>query len=706
LSRFAVDRRTLMVGGGAAAGLVIAFAVWPRSQGSALLAPEGGAAFDHYLTVAPDGRVTVAIPQVETGQGAWTALAQIAADELGADWSRVAVTPAPASPVYDNALLAANVSGADEGRLQITAGSTSVRAFEAPLRHAGAVARTMLCAAAADRWNVAAAECDTRDGFVVHEGKRLPFGPLAAAAAGMSPPERPVLRVPGSGALSGKALERIDLPPKTDGTFRLAADVRLPGMLFASVRLAPRGGRLSGHRPVRGARLVAEEGWLAALASSWWAAEQALVAAAPRFTAPVGRDSDEVERALRGALLHGTANTLFERGDVAAAAADTRPLAAVYEAEPAAHQTLEPVAATARFADGRLEVWAGTAAPDPARRAAAEAGRVSVAQTTLYPLPVGDQSGRAVEHDAVPIAVTLARRAGRPVQLILSREQGLRHDRPRAPMLARMSAVATPAGTLNAWTARVAGIDALGSTVARLAGGKSASGFAGLVPGYGIPSVRVEQVVPDLPFDFGYLRGGSEALAAFATESFIDELARAMGAEPLAFRIAKLGSNLRLARALNTAAALAGWDGGGPGSSMGIAGVEAFGSFIGLVASANLGPEGRIAVTRLVAAVDCGRLINPALVRQQIEGGLIAGLAQASAARSKLRFGQVVAGPPRLPRMAGTPRIDVELLPSTAASGGVSGLGAVALAPALANALAAATGRRLRKLPLDPMGAA
>lgn len=701
----AIDRRSVLIGGGAAAGLVVAFALWPREYGSGLVAPDHGGVFDHYLTVAPDGRVTVAVPQAETGQGAWTALPQIVADELGADWTMVAVIPAPSAKVYGNRLIEAEAPGAAQGLLRVTAGSTSVRAYEAPLRHAGAIARTMLCAAAAAQWRVAAAECDTDNGFVVHEGKRLPFGALAAAASGIGAPDRPVLRVPGAGKVVGKSLPRLDLPPKTDGSFRFAGDVRLPGMVFAALRLAPRGGGVASHQPVKGAQIIAEPGWIAAIARTGWEAERALEASAPRFTGPEGADDRAVDRALHRAWRDGPVTTVVARGDYQKAVAGSRPLAAVYSAASAPHLTLELPSVAARLSGDRLEVWAGALAPEAARIVAAEAGRAALDQTTLYPMPLGDQSGGAIDSDLLRIAAALTRRLGKPVQVSLSREQARRNDRPRPPMLARMTALPNGAGGISAWGARVAGSDGLAAALARLTGKAPRNALAGFDPPYGFPAVAIDLARTALPIEVGAMRGGGETFGAFATESFVDELARAMGVEPLAFRIAMLGGNLRMARALTTAAALAGWDGGGPGSNMGLAGIAAFGSYIAVVATASVGPGGAIAVSRIVAAVDCGRVVNPALVRQQIEGGLIAGLAQATAAAPTIRYGQIVATTPKMPRLADVPKIEVELLANGAPSGGVSGLGFAVIAPAVANALAAGSGRRLRKLPLDPMGA-
>ena len=711
-----LDRRTLLIGGGAGLGLVVALAAWPRRIGGRLTGRPEDRALDHFVKVGTDGRVTVAVPQVETGQGVWTALPQIVADELGAAWEQMAVEPAPSSPLYANPLAGGWLDGAgpwrsyrsrQQGALRITAGSTSIRAFDDPLRRSAAAARELLCAAAVERWGVAVAECDTEGGFVVHEGKRLGFGALADAAAGLTPPDEPRLRPPGSGKLGGRPLPRLDLPGKSDGSARLAADVRLPGMLFASIRMGPDGGRLAGYE-LGSKGLITGDHWLAAVAPTWWAAEQMLQRAAPRFNGASEADSAAIGRVLSEAFARGGAQTVFARGDFAEATAGRRPLAATYSVAPGLHQGLEMLTATARLGGGRLEVWAPTQAPELARRTAAEAVGVGLAEVTLYPMPVGGGDGRALEADAVAIAAVLAQRTGKPVQLVFPAGQTRRHDRPRPPAMARMLALPTPAGGIAAWKARIASAGGLSGSLARTLGstdGLNANEWSGAVPPYAIADVAIEAVDAAVPIPTGYMRGGAEALAAFFTESFVDEMARIAGIEPLAYRMALLGGQPRLARALSSAATLGGWDGGRRGSSMGLACLSAFGSHIGLLASATIGADQRIQVDRLVAAVDCGRVVNSGLVRQQIEGGLLAGLWQATAPAPEFRYGLAVETPLRLPALAKTPEIVVELLPSTESAGGVSGLGFAAIAPAVGNAIAAATGRRLRALPFDAMAA-
>ena len=707
-----LGRRQLLIGGGVGVGLIIAFAAWPRRIGSGLAARNGKEAIlGAFIKIAENGRVTVAVPQAETGQGTWTGLAQIVADELGASWEQMAVEPAPSSPLYANRLV--DVPGLKpwtvretRARLRITAGSTSIRAFEEPLRAAAAAARALLIAAAARQWNVPPAECDTEAGAVTHEGKSLPFAKLAADAADRDPAD---VAPRGPQKLAGQELPRLDLPAKTDGSLRFAADVRLPGMVFASLRMAPPAGRLTGFsepaaRRITGVRdIVVTDAWLAVVADTWDAAERALIAADPRFTGPSDADSRHLDAAMNAALDGDDGDTLFQRGDYARAVAGTRPLTATYRIAPAQHLGLEPLSATARFTGDRLEVWAPTQAPEFARAAAATAAGTSLGAITLYPMPVGSASGRALEADAVPIAVTLAKRTGRPVQLTIPHSVATNHQPLRPPVLARLAALPAPGGGLVAWSARIVTAPGLEGALATLTGtALPAPDLAAAIIPYGVPTIRIDRVPVTLPIRTGYLRGGFEGMASFLTESFIDELARAQGAEPLSFRIGLLGGNVRLAKALMAASTIGGWD-GGSGGSKGLACASAFGSHIGLLAEAHVGPDQRVIVDRLVAAVDCGRAINPALVRQQIEGGLLAALDTATALAPQIVAGMPRARPRRalgLVTLATAPKIEVELIPSREAPGGVSGLASTVLAGAVANALASA-GRRLRTLPFN-----
>jgi isoquinoline 1-oxidoreductase beta subunit len=699
-----IDRRSLLIGGGAGVGLIVGYALWPRHLKSGLAVARGEQAFGSFIKIAREGKVTVAVPQVETGQGIWTGLAQIVADELGAAWEMMAVEPAPLTKAYVNPL--AKEEGWPEG-IRITAGSTSIRAWEQPLRDAATTARAMLVGAAADRWNVHPATCDTADGFVINGVRTFTFGELAEEAADRSPPSNAPLRKTAKARLIGQPLQRLDGPAKADGSWRFAGDVRLAEMLFASVRMAPPGGRLTGFSReeigrVRGVRHVsANDEWLAVVADNWWAAERALKAADPKFSGV--RTAADLRPLFDHAMTTVAVKEWFRVGNYEAAIRGSRPLAATYYVAPSQHLGLEPMSATARVSGSAVELWVPSQAPGFGRTSA-----------TLYPLAAGEPAGRALEPDAAPIAIELAKAVGRPVQVVLSQSSSHNHDRVAAGALARMTALPGAGGITAAWAMRVATADGLGSALARLSGkdaadelGKTALNRA--VPPYSIPNVLIESVPVTLPFTAGYMRGSPQREFVFFTESFIDELARAAGMEPLSFRMSILGGNGRLARCLQAATRLSAWDGGGPGSTMGLAGASAFGSHIGLVANASIGDDQRVKVHRLVAAVDCGSVVNSGLVQQQIEAGLIWALGQAIVPSPEW-----IAGMPRarafretqLPRLGDTPEIMIQIIPSTDAPGGISGLGTLPLAPAVANAIHAGSGKRMRSLPFDPMAAA
>jgi isoquinoline 1-oxidoreductase beta subunit len=723
-----IDRRTLLIGGGAGVGLVVAYLAWPSRLSSDLSTRKREEAFGNFIKIARDGRITVAVPQTETGQGIWTGLPQIVADELGAAWDDIAVEPAPLTVGYPNNLASEEgwLDGfgwlrsyrvQEDGRMRITAGSTSVRSFERPLREAAALARTMLVGAAADRWNIEPRDCETADSFVMNRGRSFTFGELAEEAADRSPPGKPQLRQGIQGRLIGKPLPRLDGPAKADGSWRFAADVRLPEMLFASVRVAPPGGELTAFSTeaiatVHGVRHVtARDGWIAVVADTWWSAECGVKAADPKFSGTVS--PAELLGSFEDALAHGSDRRKFRRGDYGGTVSGSRPLAATYFVAPSQHAGLEPLTATARFDGRHLEIWAPTQAPGLARASAAAAANISASDVTLYPMPSGEPAGRALESDAIVFAVKIAKQLKRPVQATLSQSASQNQDLLSGGALARMTALPGQSGITAAWKMEFAAAGGMTAAIQRMLKVDDKrrlirAAINGLPP-YGIPNVTIEAVQASLPLRTGYMRGSPQREFAFCTESFVDELARAAGMEPLAFRMSMLGQNGRLARCLQGAARLAQWDGGGAGSAMGLAGCSAFGSHIGLVASASIGSDRRLKVNRLVAAVDCGRLINAGLVRQQIEAGLIWALAQATVPSPDW-----VAGMPRarpigamgLPRLVDTPQILVEVIPSSDPPGGISGLGTTVLAPALANALHSATGKRLRSLPFDLMSAA
>ncbi|HEX8571878.1 MAG TPA: molybdopterin cofactor-binding domain-containing protein [Allosphingosinicella sp.] len=729
--RTGIHRRDLLVGGGAGAGLILAWALWPRAYRPNLRSGEGEHVFNAYLRIANDGRVVVALPQAELGQGSWTGLAQIVADELGADWRTVGVEPAPLGAAYANRLLA---EGPDDGSLAggfqrwragrfeggeaaiLTAGSTSIRAFEKPLREAGAGARALLMKAAARRWGVEWEILDTAAGFVADGGRRLSFAELAEAASSEELPSHLPIRAGIDNRLTGQPMPRLDLPSKVDGSAPFAGDVRLPDMAYASVRAGPtEDSRLARWDKAAGLAVPGvfgafdAPGWVACVATNWWAADRGVQALAPAWDVPSPPVTNAgIDAALNGALERDDGRRVYSRGDLADAFEGGHVLRGHYRAGPAAGAPMETLTATARLAGGALEIWAPTQAPGLARAAAARVTGLGEGEVTLYPTLAGGGYGRKLETRAIEQAAMLAVRTKRPVQLVWSRIEETVQDGFRAPARAQLLARLDEGGIILGWQARIAAPDTGAELADRLRGGATAMAAigdpaAGAVPPYAIPAVAIDYLPAETGLRVGGWRSGAHSYTAFFTESFMDELARLSGVEPLSFRMQMLGDNPRLARCLTTAATLGGWDGGPPGSGMGIACHSAFGSHIATLVEIDVTAEQRIRVLRAICAVDCGRIVNPDIVRQQVEGGLVFGIAAATAspigfeagrpdARGFAHFG--------FPTLALSPDITVELLDSEEEPGGATELGVPTAAPAIANALHALTGRRLRSLPL------
>lgn len=727
-----MNRRQLLIGGGVGVGLVVAWGLWPRSYAPNLVVNPGEHAFGAWLKIGTDGHITVAVPQAECGQGSWTALPQIVADELGADWRTVGVEPAPASPLYANPLglqdLLEGALGRVPERLRVewvrregvtlTAASSSVRMFEEPCRAAGAAARALLQQAAAARWGLDWQQTRAEAGFVVYGPRRLRFAELAAEAAERRAPDPLPVGQGGAGRLIGQSVPRIDAPSKVDGSANFAGDVRLPDMVHAAMRAGPPGAvlvsadRAAADRVPGVMTVVTTDGWVAAVAITGWAAERGLDALAPRFeTRSVASDAS-VDAALATALA-GEGERVVTAGSPGKAPGPE--ITATYTAAPAVHADIETPSAAAHYRDGRLELWLPTQAPAAAQAAAADAAGLSADEVVLHPMLVGGQSGAALDSTAAGQAALLAVQLRRPVSLVWSRGEALRHQPPRPPVRARIAARLSGTGAVLDWRAAIAA-PATGRALARQVapgaltdaalalGGPDGYAVAGAAPPYRIPAVAVDHHPADIGVATGHLRGGAHGYTCFFTESFVDEVARAGGNEPLSFRIGMLGHEPRLARCLSTAAALGGWEGGVAGSGQGIAAHAFRGSYVAVLAEVHVeGP--RILVDRLVAAIDCGRVVNPDLVRQQIEGGLIFGLAHALGGATGYANGLPDApgfGALNLPRLADVPDLTVELIASDEAPGGASELGVPAVAPAVANALFASNGYRCRQLPLKP----
>jgi isoquinoline 1-oxidoreductase beta subunit len=721
-----LSRRKLLVAGGAGVGLVLAWGLWPRHYEPNLATAPGETVLNAFLKIGTDGRVIVVVPQAEMGQGIWTALGQALADELGADWRQIAIEPAPINPLYANTLLAQE--NADEhlphflagigdwaarevatrSALMVTAGSTSIRAFELRFREAGAMARALLCMAAGARINADWRACDTDNGFVVRGPDRFRFGELAAEAAKYRPPAQAPLRDPGDGGIAGESIARIDIPAKIDGSARYAADVRLPGMVFAAIRHGPLGTTRIAIADKKAAEkvpgvvgIVENPAWVAALATNWWAADKALDTIGLRFETVGDLPSRvSVAQALDRALKSG-GKRLVAVGDADKALSSGATLEARYEVPLAAHATIEPLCATARVADGRIELWLPTQAPGIARAAISAATGYRAGLITIYPMPVGGGFGRKIEVEAAVEAATLAIKAGKPVQLMWSRAEENQRARHRPPAKAHLAAKLDK-GTISAWRATIAVPSTTGNLTKRLIGhggdGAERAAIDGATPPYALGALAIAHAPADIGFETGLWRAAAHSYTCFFTESFVDELAAKAGADPLAFRMSQLGAAPRLARCLARVAAIGGW---GERRGQGLACHSAFGSHIAVMAEIAI-DKGNARVARLLAVVDCGRLINPDIARQQVESALIWGMAASFGDAVHYSRGIVderTIADLRLPTLADTPVLAIEFISSRETPGGLAELGVPAVAPAIANALAAATGRRYRTLP-------
>jgi isoquinoline 1-oxidoreductase beta subunit len=739
--------------------LLVGWSLLPRRYALPLEPAVGETAYNAWIKIARDGVVSVAVPQCEMGQGITTLIPQIVAVELGADWRQIAVEPAAISPAYANPVIAARWAGVRSGwfaalgdepdgvlarrfaeghALMVTADGTSMAAYEAPVRAAAAAVRSLLAQAAAERWNVGWEECEAKDGFIVHGKQRLRFAELATEAAAFDPPDPPVLRPeparerPGEAAAGPiTAFPRLDAPSKVDGSFAFAGDIRLPGLVYAAIAHGPIGdSTLQGFDPkatrgITGLVGVVKTGrWLAAVASDWWAADRALQAMRPRWhVEPGAADSGQIAAALDKALRGGEAERLVETGDPDTVIGRPASLVARYEVAPALHATIETSTATARFSDGRLELWMASQAPEQARDAVAKALGLTKRDVVLFPLAAGGSFDRRLEHEVGVEAASIARSVSRPVQLIYSRQQEALRGWPRAPAAAVPAAKLVAGGEISAWRARIAVPATNREFAARLfdhatplealavsAGAADPLATEGAAPPYTIPHIAVDRVPVDLALPTARLRGNAHGYTAFFTESFVDELAHHARREPLSYRIEMLATDVRLAACLTAVARLGQWGGGIEQSGQGlachrmddIAAPGSGGGRIAVIATARRDERG-VRVDKIAAVADIGRIVNLDIARQQIEGGLIFGLGLAMGAAGG--YAQGVPLTTRLaalglPYLGDTPEIRVDFIDSEAPPFDPGELGTAVVAPAIANALFSATGVRFRRLPL------
>lgn len=748
-----VTRRGILIGSVAGGGLAVGYLLRPRSFPLPLEPGLDEIAFDAWIKIAEDGVITVSVPQIEMGQGITTLLPQIVAHELGADWRQIAVEPAPPNANYANQPLAArwaelwmpmlpSLAGegspitrrwAQDNRFTATADGMSLAAYELPAREAAATVRAMLSKAAAARWDVSWEQCTASNGFIIFEKQRASFAALAEEAAAFNPPDPPPLR-PSPARESPKDFPlgmrprypRLDLPSKVDGSYLFAGDVRLPGMVFADIRHGPAGrSKLEGFdkaaaQGMQGLLSVVKgKDWLAAVAKSWWTAEQALDRMNPQFDSAGLADSAGIEEALDKALRFGEAERLHEAGDPDEVLERNFDLALRYEVAPALHGVVETASAAARLSDGRLELWLAAQAPEAARQAAADALGMKVRDVVLYPMPAGGSFDRRLEHGQAVEAALIAREIGKPVQLVWSRREEQFAGWPRTPVAAVMGARTGKRGELTGWRARLAMPPSAKEFGRRLFGGESpwqamsgsagepdALAMEGALPPYDIPHLAIEHVPAEIGLPTARLRGNAHSYTAFFNESFIDELAHQAKREPLSYRIAMLGHDLRLAECLQRAAAKAGWGGGGDNSGQGLACHVIGGGRIAAVATARRDESG-VRVDKITAIADIGRIVNIDIARQQVEGGLIFGLGLAVGSSSRYESGISTSrtlGDLGLPLLNDCPDIEVDFVESEAEPADPGELGVAVAPPAIANALFSATGLRFRRLPLFSEG--
>lgn len=753
-------RRFLLGALGVGGALVVGWGVMPpRSRvGTPSAFPEhnGEIALNGWIKITPEGNVVLAMPRVEMGQGIHTALSMLAAEELDIPLARVRIESAPVERIYGNVVamgigslpvhpdsedktwartLAWVMSkSAREIGLIITGGSSSVADGWQPVREAAATARAALVEAAAREWNVPAAQVSIHDGQLIGPGgKQATFGSMAKTAQGISAPANVTLKPASQYQLIGKPALRNDLASKTDGSARFSIDTRLPGMLYAAVVMCPVfGGKLKTFQSkaalgMPGVRYVVPfEGsaggahGVAVVADHYWQARQALATVEPVWdNGPHAKlDSAGIRQQLVSALDSDKSGfTYRSMGDGLKAFDNKAEGATVVEAEYTApylaHTTMEPVNCTAQVTSEGVHLWAPTQVATLAQLVAAHAAGVSRDKVRIDIPFIGGGFGRRLESDFVGQAVTIATKTeGKPVQVIWSREDDVRHDFYRPHAIARFKA-RVENGKVTAIASRSAGQSILAGELDRLAGAPgmgidryAAEGLFDLP--YEIDHEHIAHVVVDLPIPVGFWRSVGHSYNGFFMEGFLNDVAAAAKLDPLAMRRDLLKSHPRELKVLDTAAQAAGWGqplapaADGAPRARGIALHPSFGSVVAQVVEVSL-KDGKPRVHRVVCAVDCGTVVNPQIVTQQIESAVIFGLTAALYGRIDIKDGQVVQSNfPDYPalKMAETPIIETHIVPSTAEPTGVGEVGVPPIAPAVAHAVAQLTGKPVRQLPM------
>lgn len=643
--------------------------------------------FNPWVAIAADGTVIVTIERSEMGQGVNTALAMLVAEELGVPLAGIRTRFAPVDHAYDNPVIG----------MQITVGSMSMHNAWLHVRRAGADARERLAAEAAERWGVERPACRTDAGNIVHQesGRHAGYGELAEAAAARAAVADPPLTGFEQMRILGKPAARLEIPDHIAGRSIFGMDVRLPGMLAATMLLPPTLGAVVQTVDARAAREIAGvrdvfaigDG-VAIVADDLWTAFRAREAVAVTWSGGDRLYSYEIDRRLRAALARpGTVEQ--ETGNESTAFKGSKSIVEAEYATPfVAHAPIEPINCTVHLHDGRADIWVPTQGQTLALAAAAKAAGLPPEAVEIHTTFIGGGFGRRSVPDFVAEAVQIAKQTGTPIQLVWTRHDDIAHDRYRPASYIALRAGLAANGTPNALFMRVAG--------PKLA-------FDGIDIPYAIPNQRIEFVEEDPGIPTGYWRSVGASQNAFAIESFIDELAHAAGADPIAYRLALLASSPRYRAVLELAANAANWGRPGAGRSQGVALYYAHGGWAAQIAEVSVNSDLFVTVHRVVCAVDCGFAVNPDTVRAQVEGGIAFGLTAALKSNITIDRGQVAQSGFRdfpILTIGEMPKVEVIVTASREDPSGAGECAVPPIAPAVANAIFAATGQRLRSLPL------
>ena len=682
--------------------------------GNSAATAAGGVEVGIWAVVMPDDSVVVRIARSEMGQGTLTGLAQLVADEMDADWARVR-----AEYISPDANLAAKRAWGDMS----TGGSRGIRASVEYVRKGGAAAKVMLIQAAAAQWGVAPGECAASESVITHQpsGRTLRYGQVAAAAAKLPVPADVTVKTPAEWKIVGKGVKRLDTVEKLSGKLVYAIDLQLPEMLNASIAQSPVfGGKLVSFDAAKvmgmpGVRhvLKVDDGAVAVVADKWWQAQTALKALPIVWDEGANGNvsSASIAEHLKGGLDAKEAFVGLKQGDaVAALAGATKKVEAVYATPFLNHATLEPMTCTAKWDGTTIEVWVSSQNGDASLAAAGEAAGVPLAQVKVHKHHLGGGFGRRGNQDYTTQAVRIAKQVpGRPVKLIWSREEDMQHGMYRPITMAKMQAGLDAAGNLVALHGRISGQSILAYVApARLAGGMDPVQFQGWNKeefGYqAIPNILIDHAMRNTHVPVGFWRGVNHNQNAIYMECFLDEVAHAAGKDPLAFRLGLMGQMPKLAAVLRAAADKAEYAKPLPaGVFRGICANYGFGSYTAAVAEVTVSKAGELKVLRIVAATDCGHAVNPDQIAAQVEGSFVYGLSALFSSENTVEKGRIVEGnfdTYEVMKLDQMPKVETVVVPSGGFWGGVGEPTIAVAAPAVLNAIFAATGKRIRSLPL------